>query len=499
VLDDDSLNLDGLGQIIRQRRAALNLTQVQLAERLGWTQERISVLERGKYGMPSLQSLIRLAGSLELGVGDLIRAAGYTGPFDSLTADSDHATAIALHFALQRLLTIEASSLEEVLNEASDFMAQVMGADKIDAMVYEAENDSLVAVGTSKTPMGERQHQLGLHREPLANGGRSVEVYRTGVSYYTPQADRDPGMLPGLVGALRMRSYLAVPLKPDGEIIGVLSAASEQPDRFGTDERHFFEAAARWIAQVARRAELVGAVTSTAVTEARRMAAEELITLLAHDLGNALTPALGRLHLLRRRISRGEEQGRLVDDVDEIERSIQRTRRMVSELLDVTRLDRGLFMLSLDEIDAVSLVDEISTEFRALRSGITLYLPEELRVIADAGRVTQVLRNLLTNAVKHVPDNAAIVVTAGLEHRDGMEYAVIDVHDEGPGIPDAVKETLFTRFVTSSNAAGLGLGLYLSRKIAEEHGGMLTLDSGPGIGTTFRLWLPVEGPCTDDV
>ena len=80
----------------------------------------------------------------------------------------------------------------------------------------------------------------------------------------------------------------------------------------------------------------------------------------------------------------------------------------------------------------------------------------------------------------------------GTEEHDGKRWAVVHIHDDGPGIPDAAVEGLFERFVSGSRSSGLGMGLYLARQIAEAHGGTLSAQSAPGRGTSFRLELPLE-------
>ncbi|HLJ69210.1 MAG TPA: helix-turn-helix domain-containing protein [Chloroflexota bacterium] len=258
-------NLEALGHFIRSRRQSLNLTQTQLADRLGWVQERISALEHGKYGMPSLPALARVAEALDAPLASIIEVAGYPSsvPVDG-RREAGAVSSAALLYTLQRLLAIEATNLRGALNEASDLMAYAMGADKVDAFIFEPSSTSLVALGTSDTPMGRLQHQTGLDRLPLANRGRTVEVYESGTPYSTGQADHDPGVTVGVVETLGVRSLCAVPLRVDGTINGVLAAESRQPDRFSPDEQEFFVATAHWVGMVAHRAQLVEAMTHRA-------------------------------------------------------------------------------------------------------------------------------------------------------------------------------------------------------------------------------------------
>lgn len=249
-----------LGALVRERRRALDLTQEQLAGRLGWSQERVSILENGKYGMPSLPLLAHLAAALDLPLSAIMDAVGFnvseSVSTDLHTGEAGDGLRVNLSSTLQRLLAIQSPTLEGAMNEASDLLVAAMGADKVDIFLYEPESDSLVALGTSNTEMGRRQHREGLAREPLAAGGRQVHVFRTGEKFYTGHADLDMGISRDLVNTLGVRSLYAVPLLVHDKISGILVAESAHPDRFSQAQQDFLEAASRWVGIVAERAEL---------------------------------------------------------------------------------------------------------------------------------------------------------------------------------------------------------------------------------------------------
>src|SRR5947209_3356665 len=183
----DTTDLESLASDIRGRRQALGLTQTQLGQRLGWMQERVSILENGKYGMPSLPALARLAIACEVPLMEILRAAGY-GDDSHLEANSstaEHPNGTALLYTLQQLISIDVGTLKDALNEAADLLAGVMGADKIDAFIYDPTVESLVALGASNTEMGRRQRRLGMDRLALANRGREVEIFESGMPYLT--------------------------------------------------------------------------------------------------------------------------------------------------------------------------------------------------------------------------------------------------------------------------------------------------------------------------
>jgi two-component system, OmpR family, sensor kinase len=483
-------DLEALGQFVRERRQALGLTQTQFAERVGWVQERVSLIENAKYGLPSLPALVRMAESLDVSLAVLLDAVGYGTMVPNDSTSGTPATSVALQYALQQLLTIETNSLKEAMDQASDIVAQAMGADKVDAFMHDPTSESLVAMGTSNTSMGHLQKQLGLDFMPIANGGRTVEVFQKGKPYSNGHADEDPEMLVGVIQALKVRSMIAIPLRVDNEIQGVLSAESSEANRFGTEEEQFFDATARWVAMVAHRTQLSESLARGVAEEARRLAAEELITLLAHDLGNALTPIKGRLQMLARRSQR-EGRDRDLTDVQDISRSVGRVQRIISDLLDVSRLEEGIFSLSCARVDLVALIEEVVQERLSVWSSIIFHRLDELVIDVDASRISQVLENLINNATHHAPEGSAIVVGMKVENRHDGSWAVVTVQDEGPGIPPDVMPRLFTRFASGPHSTGLGLGLYLARSIAEAHGGTLTVESTGTSGTTFSLALPM--------
>ena len=180
---------------------------------------------------------------------------------------------------LQRLLGIASPELRPALDQASDLVAEVLGADKVDVFLYEAERDSLVAMGTSHSPMGRRQHELGLDRFPLANAGPLAAVYTSGEPYLTGRADRDPSQPLGVVVGLGVRSELDVALDVAGQRRGVLAAVSAQVDCWTERDLRFLQAVAGWVGLVTHRAELSEELAFQAERRGERKAAEELAKL----------------------------------------------------------------------------------------------------------------------------------------------------------------------------------------------------------------------------
>jgi signal transduction histidine kinase len=188
-----------------------------------------------------------------------------------------------------------------------------------------------------------------------------------------------------------------------------------------------------------------------------------------------------------------ERQLAYVNDVLEAGRHLL---SLINDVLDLAKIEAGHMELNLSEValpeilrSAVSIHAE-----RASRRGVELTLetePDEITVTADERRVRQVVFNLVSNAVKFTPANGRIDISARID--DGQ--VEIAVADTGPGIAAEDLETIFEEFeqtIDGKQAEGTGLGLPLSRKLVELHGGRLWVESEIGHGSTFRFSLPVQ-------
>ncbi|MDF1488192.1 sensor histidine kinase [Tessaracoccus caeni] len=164
---------------------------------------------------------------------------------------------------------------------------------------------------------------------------------------------------------------------------------------------------------------------------------------------------------------------------------LRRLAGLTEDLLEVSRMDAGRATLVTNRIDVVDLITELLTEIPA---EVTYSGPSELWLTTDPVRLQAILRNLVTNAIQHGKPPITITLT----HR---EYAVsVDVHDDGPGVPDDLRDRVFDRFVRGDEArhgTSSGLGLAIARENAHLLGGALTLAAD---GTTFQLVLPADDP-----
>jgi two-component system, OmpR family, sensor kinase len=392
---------------------------------------------------------------------------------------------------LEGLLELPATEVNTTLNQAAQLVAEVLMADKVDVFFHQSADDTLQSLGTSDTPMGRKQHAIGMHRLPLANGGCTVEVFLSGTSYLTGHADQDPDELMGIKVGLGVKSQIGTVFQVHAQHRGVLLAASDKPDFFSQQDLRFLEAVARWIGIVIHRAELIEQMRREAVEQGRRLAAEELLTIMAHDLRNYLTPMRGRIELLEMR-ARREGRGQDIHDTGATLHTLGLLERVIADLLDVARLNQGIFVIEPAPMNLVGLVQEVVAAFRSVERPIHVHSPVEVVLTADPSRLRQLLENLLANAVKYAPRQTPITVEVRLDGREDGPWVLLTVSNAGPGLSPERLATLFHPFVAGSQSRGLGLGLYLARRIAEAHSGTLTLDSQAGGGVQATLALPVE-------
>ncbi|HEY6959301.1 MAG TPA: HAMP domain-containing sensor histidine kinase [Candidatus Limnocylindria bacterium] len=391
---------------------------------------------------------------------------------------------------LEQLLEIDPEDSEHALDEAATAIAEALPAEKVDTFL--AEGEILRARGTSETDLGRLQQDLGLDVLPIANGGRTAQVFFSGRDFRDGHVQHDPEELPG-VKEMGIASTIATRFVVGTDPRGVLQASSTGEEAFDEEDLQFLRAVGRWVGTLVHRTELRDRAMRAATDEGRRLAAEELVTVLAHDLGNYLTPLRGRLEQnLRDAVRDGRDTSR-----QRLEASIQSVdaiTQLTADLLDVSRIEEGILRLQPSEIGVRDLVREVARALGSDHVRIAVDVPENLSVKADLRRLRQVLANLVGNAVKHSPANGTVAISA--RRLDGE--VEIRVSDEGPGVPSDIMPRVFMRYARGPRSTGLGIGLYLAERIASAHGGRLTLDSTPS-GATFALRLPApdEGSSED--
>jgi signal transduction histidine kinase len=267
---------------------------------------------------------------------------------------------------------------------------------------------------------------------------------------------------------------------------------------FFRDGQRYFTAIARDITE-RRKAEQDKAVLLLSEREARERAEaairtrEEVLAIVSHDLRNPLnTIALGATAL-----NDSADEATRERYVQMIQRSIQRMNRLIEDLLDVVRLEGGQKLaLNVAELDLGPLLAELAESFRALaeprrQTFVCEVEPGLPKVAADRDRLSQVVTNLVGNALKFTPEGGLVEVRA--KKADGEVQ--VSVRDTGPGMSQEELGRIFDPYWQAGHTArlGAGLGLTISKGIVESHGGRMRVESQPGAGSTFTFALPVAG------
>ena len=225
---------------------------------------------------------------------------------------------------------------------------------------------------------------------------------------------------------------------------------------------------------------------------------DEFLSIASHELRTPLAGIVGMAQMLTRQLERDDiSLDRLRRNAAIVQTSADRLARLVDDLLDVSRLRTGQLRMSLVAVDLNAIIRETLERVEMLHPDHSIVLDASCdagtcTIMADPDRLSQVISNVMENAIKYSPEGGAIDVRV----RHEGQGVVLRVTDRGIGFNPEVGEQLFEPFGRAANATnrripGMGLGLFVSRQIVEAHGGHLRAESpGEGQGATFTLWLP---------
>lgn len=302
---------------------------------------------------------------------------------------------------------------------------------------------------------------------------------------------------------LGVRSTLCVPLIARGRPLGTIALISAQPGRYSTADLPIVEDVARRAAQAVDNARLYEAERAArAEAEAAVRVRDVFVSVAAHELKTPLTALLGNTELLQRRLTRDG----LLNERDQ--RTMQAVRdqslrlaRMVTTLLDISRIELGQLNIEREPLDLNLLAQRVVADVQPSLQQHTVVCEvedEPVWIVGDELRLEQVLQNLVHNGIKYSPLGGLVRVHV----RRCASHASIAVSDQGIGIPADALPQLFQRFYRAGNTdhwriSGLGIGLYVVREIVALHGGSVSVDSVEGQGTTFTIFLPLDSAAAD--
>ena len=295
------------------------------------------------------------------------------------------------------------------------------------------------------------------------------------------EAQKDPchyGYLDS-VTHFQTRSLIAVPLISQEKPIGVLEALNKRQGAFTDADEELLS--------------VLSAQAAVAIQNTRLFHQSDLVAELVHEIRTPLGAILAAAQMLRLPQLSPEQRAQTIDAIEHEARYLN---SLTTSFLDLARLESGRVQFQRRAIDLQQMVAEVVQLFAGQAAErditITVAIPENLPpLIADPGKLKQVLTNLVSNAVKYNRQGGRIHIAAS--QRNGS--IAIAVSDTGAGIAPEHQERLFQKFyrapTSETQVSGTGLGLYLSKRIVKAHGGTLSVESKMGEGATFTLILPL--------
>lgn len=381
-----------------------------------------------------------------------------------------------------------ADALEQLARFAVPTLADYCIAYRLD------EDGTIQRVGLAHADETQQRLLEDLHRSgpPELDRAGAGQVLRTGqpilaadITYEMLEVSAQNEKHLEVLEKLAPRSSLLVPLKARGRTLGALAFATT--DFSG---RRYGQADVAFAQDLADRAALLvdNARLYTQAREATRLK-DDMLAVVSHDLRSPLNAIVTACELLE--LDAPEE--RRARTRASIRRAAKQMSRLLEALLDVTRIEAGRLALQKEPFDISSLIAEIVSMHEPVaddRSIRLVHATPAVEIVGDRDRLAQALANLVDNALKFTPIGGEIVVTA-----ERCDRAVrVCVSDTGAGIPADELPRLFDRFwrAERSDLRGIGLGLTISKGIAEAHGGSIEVQSRLGVGSTFALVLPVQ-------
>jgi two-component system sensor histidine kinase KdpD len=288
---------------------------------------------------------------------------------------------------------------------------------------------------------------------------------------------------------------LCLPLRTFGEVLAVLALRPSGVRGLTAQQRTFLEALARQAALALDRVALADEARRAALRAKTEELRSGLLSAVSHDLRTPLAAITGAGTMLRD--EEALEPGLRRELVETVCDEAERLERLVSNLLDMTRLDSGAVEPRREWVPLVEVIGSALTrlERRLGARPVTTTIADDVPLLSiDPVLVEQLFVNLLENAAKYTPPGSPVELRAA---REGGTL-VVEVADRGPGLPPGAEERVFERFFRGGDTSvrGVGLGLPISRAIAQAHGGRLAAANRPGGGAVFRLTLPLpaNGP-----
>jgi signal transduction histidine kinase len=293
------------------------------------------------------------------------------------------------------------------------------------------------------------------------------------------------------IASSECHSMICVPLIARGAAIGVLTLMLSDTRRSYTErDLAYAKQLANKAAQAVENSRLYRRATDAIA------ARDEFLGVCSHELKTPITSMKLQLQIAEQDAARGQAPtvvgGNFGKRIGVAMKQVRRMEKLIDDMLDVSRIVTGQLRMRMERValgDVVSdTVEQMGERFRSAGVALNVSAQNDVLVSGDRVRLAQVLDNLLSNAIKYGGGSPVSIELLRIENR-----AILSVRDEGPGITDDDLKRLFRRFgraEATKYVSGVGLGLYISREIAEAHGGTIEVESTAGQGARFTVVLP---------
>ena len=339
----------------------------------------------------------------------------------------------------------------------------------------------------------------------LAQPTGIARVLRTGVSDWQPETSDDALRSAAresehvrTFAELGSKSYIVVPIVSRDRVLGTITLVSvEAQRRYSEVDLRVAEDLGRRVGMALENARLYREAQDAVDVR------ERVLAVVSHDLRNQLGVVTAAARLLAQRMADSHvEPPEVSRTIDRILRTTRSMQQLLGDLLDIASIRAGRVSFEPRACPLKTMLIEAcdSHESLARDKVVTLksrFKDADIDVFCDRDRVLQALSNLLGNAIKFCKAGDAVLLSADVRPSE----AVVSVSDTGPGIPPDALETIFDAYGTAgvSGAVGTGLGLYITKRIVERHGGRIWVDSKVGVGSTFFFTLPRTEPAAETV
>jgi signal transduction histidine kinase len=376
----------------------------------------------------------------------------------------------------------------QIFTRASELLGQFLGASRVVYGDYDPEKRLVTYHSCYTNGVADLSGTF-----PTSSfGGDNFASLESGATWVASDMEHDPRTSGPdrwpTFAALQVHAAVVVPLKRHRSMLACLFVNHDQPREWTREE-------VRLIQDVAERswsaAERVRAEEALRQADRRK---DEFLAMLAHELRNPLAPISAAAQLLNRGPLDPERVARTSTIIS---RQVAHMTGLIDDLLDVSRVTRGLVVLARDQVDlkrvAGDAVEQVRPLIEARRHHLSVHMPPEPSfVLGDHKRLVQVLANLLNNAAKYTPEGGKLVVWLGVTD----DQVALSVSDSGIGIAPELLPKVFDLFSQAERTpdraqGGLGLGLALVRSLVELHGGSVAASSeGRNAGSEFTVRLP---------